>query len=89
MSPDSVRVQIERVNLKINPVEHKGLNQPQHRFPEESVDAKGYIALIEQAQYTASKHQRNEGIRPLDSMLNVRAREKLEFLLEEGGQVLC
>jgi len=75
---NGVRVKIERVNLKVQPVECKCLNQTQDRFPEESVDAKFSAALIEQSQHAGPKHERNELACSFDSMFDVCSGEELK-----------
>jgi hypothetical protein len=50
-----MRVQIERVHLKVNPVENKSLYKSQDSFAEESVNPHLNIALVQQTQHARSK----------------------------------
>lgn len=78
--PDCVRVQIERVDLKVQPVERKRLDQAEHRLPKERIDAKLLAALVQQTKHTGAKHKCDERAGTLDAVLNVGAGEELEVL---------
>jgi hypothetical protein len=73
MSSDGVGVKIERVNLEVDPIEHKS-------FPKESIDPKLYVALVEQPQDAASKNQCHECIRALDAMFDIRSWKEVKLL---------
>jgi hypothetical protein len=75
-------MQIERVNLKVQPIEHKRLYQPQHSFAKESIDPHLNRTLIQQTQNTRTEYKRNKGVCPLNPMLNVRRRKELETSLD-------
>lgn len=55
MPPNRMRVQIERVHLKVDPVKHEGLYKSQDSFAEESVNPHLNIALVQQTQHARSK----------------------------------
>lgn len=46
MPPNRMRVQIERVHLKVDPVKHKGLYKSQDSFAEESVNTHLNISTL-------------------------------------------
>jgi hypothetical protein len=82
MPPNSMRVEIETVNLEVYPVEHERLDEAEDRFAEESIDAEFHVALVQQAEHTATEDQRHKRIRPLDPMFDIRPREELQSLLD-------
>ena len=50
MSSNRMRMQVERVNLKINPVERKGLYETKYRFAEERIDTHTGTTLVQDSQ---------------------------------------
>lgn len=80
VATNSVCMKVERINLKVKPVECERLNHTQHGFAEESIDAEFLAALIQQSKHAGAEHQRDECARSLDSVLDVCAGEELECL---------
>jgi hypothetical protein len=78
-------MQIERVNLKIQPIEDKRLDEAQHRLAEKRINAHLDRTLIQQAQHTRPEDQRDKRIRPLNPMLDIRGGEKLQAPLPRLG----
>lgn len=78
---DSVRVQVEAVDLEVYPVEDERLDEAHDGLSEECVDPETYRALVKQSQHAASEHQGDECARPLDAVLDVCAGEELELCL--------
>jgi hypothetical protein len=82
MTPYGMGMQIERIDLEIQPVEGEGLDEAQHRLAEEGVDAKRHRGLVKQPDDGVAEHERDEGSRPLNAMLDVRPRRELEDALQ-------
>lgn len=74
-----MRMQVKAVDLKVNPVEYKRLDETHNRLPKESIDPKPHRTLVQQPQHTAPKHQRHESARTLNAMLDVCTRKELEL----------
>jgi hypothetical protein len=89
MPSDRMSVEVERVDLKVDPIEHKSLDESEHRFPEESVDPKLYIALIEQPQHAATNHQCHKGVCAFDAMLDVESREEFQLFFDGPWDMPC
>lgn len=73
-------VEVERVDFEIEPVENEGLDESQHRFPKESIQAEFGAALVQNPQYAGSEDQSDESSRPLNPMLNIRRWVELKDL---------
>lgn len=81
---DGVRVQVERVDLEVNPVECEGLNQTQDCLAEERIHTHAGTALVQDTQHAGPKHQRNKSVCSFDPVLDVRAGEELQALSPRG-----
>lgn len=56
MPPDSVDVNQVRVDFEVDPIEGKGLNQAEHAFAEEGVDAEGGVGLVQDCEDGVAKN---------------------------------
>lgn len=66
------------INLKVQPIKHKTLDQSQDRLPEKRIEAHLARILEDERDDTIPQHQRDEGARPLDLVLDVDGRVELE-----------
>ena len=78
-------VQVPSIDLEIQPIEGKGLDQAQHCLAEEGVDAHGRRVLEQESDDGVAKDQRDKGVRPLGLVLDVCGRDEIEILGHARG----
>lgn len=84
-STDGMCVEVPSIDLEIQPVEGKGLDQAQDGLAEEGIDAHGRPVLEQERDDGVAKDQRDEGIRPFGLVLDVGGGDEIEILGHARG----
>ena len=71
---NSVHFDVVCVDIKVDPVEEKGLHQAENSFSKKRIDIVAAVALKKDANDRVTEHQRDKSIGALDSMLNIGSR---------------
>ena len=80
MPADSVGVDIPAVDLEVEPVESKSLDQTEDSFAEKGVDAVRGFVLKEESYDRVSENQSDKRVGPLGFVLDIHGGEEIEPL---------
>ena len=85
MATDGVRVQVEGVDFKVEPVEGKGLDEAQDGFAEKGVDAVVGAVLEKQGEDAVAEHEGGEGVGAFGFVLDVEGGPEVEMFGQAPG----
>jgi hypothetical protein len=71
MAANGVDVDSVGVDLKVDPIEYKGLGKTENAFAEEGVDTEVGTVLEEDGKYGLAEDESDKSVVALDTMLNI------------------
>jgi hypothetical protein len=71
-------IDVAAIHIKIDPVKHKRLAKTQNGLPQEHINGISSVALKHWSHDRVPKHQRDKGIGPFNTMLNIDGWKELE-----------
>src|ERR1700733_11562438 len=83
MFTDCVNMKTVVVDFKVDPIESKGLHEPQDAFSEEGINACRRAVLIQDGKDRVAEDKAHESIISLGAMFNIDSRPEIEVFVVE------